>query len=194
MSLSAPTLRRTLIVIPAARPRLAWALFLVSAGVTLIALSAQVRISIPPSPVPITGSTLGVLLIAAAYGTRLGTATVTAYAVAGIAGLPVFAGASSGWAVMQGATGGYIVGFIAAALLVGALAERGWDRRPWLTVAAMVAGNAVIYACGVLWLQHFVGWERVWALGVRPFLVGDAIKIAAAAGLLPVAWRLSDRR
>lgn len=192
MSLSAPTLRRTLVAVPA-RPRVAWSVLLVFLGASFIALSAQVRINIPPSPVPITGQTLGVLLIGAAFGTRLGTATVVTYALGGLAGLPVFAGGAAGWAVFEGPSGGYLVGFLPAAALVGALAERGWDRVPWLTVAAMVAGNIVIYACGALWLQHFVGGNRVWALGVQPFLIGDAIKIAVAAGALPVAWKLTDR-
>lgn len=195
MSMSTPTFNRTLISIPDTRPlaRLSWATLLVVVGVAAIALSAQIRISIPPSPVPITGSTLGVLLIAASYGKRLGAATVGTYLIAGVAGLPVFAGWHSGMAILNGATGGYLIGFLAASWIVGELAESRWDRSPWLMIAAMVIGNIVIYACGVTHLSSIVGWNRVWALGVAPFLIGDAIKIALAAAALPIAWRLKER-
>lgn len=195
MSLSSPPLTRTLVSIPETRPlaRASWATLLVVIGVGVIALSAQLRVWIPPSPVPITGQTLAVLLIAAVYGRRLGTATVAAYVLAGIAGAPVFAGGKFGMAVLNGATGGYLIGFIAAAWIVGELAESRWDRTPWLVVAAMIIGNIVIYASGVVHLAAIVGWGRVWALGVQPFLVGDALKIALAAGALPAAWWLKER-
>ena len=195
MSFNTPTLGGTLISIPSTRPiqRAAWAVALVVVGVAIIGLSAQVRILLPFTPVPITGSTLGVLLVAAAYGSRLGSATVGAYMLAGIAGLPVFAGWKFGLAVITGATGGYIVGFFIASLVVGKLAESKWDRSPWLTIAAMVIGNVVIYACGVMVLSRFVGWGKVLPLGVTPFLIGDAIKIALAAGIMPGAWWLKER-
>ena len=152
-----------------------------------------VRLRIEIGPVPITGSTLGVLLVAAAYGSRMGSATVMSYLLAGVAGVPVFAGWKFGMAVLSGPTGGYLIGFLVAAFIVGWLAERGWDRTPLLTIAAMVIGNLVIYAFGVTILSGFTGWSKVWALGVQPFLIGDAIKIAIAAGVLPGAWWLKDR-
>ncbi|MFA7249252.1 MAG: biotin transporter BioY [Dehalococcoidia bacterium] len=192
MSLSNPTLPRTLVSIPDTGPaaRVLWTALLVVVGVTVIALSAQVRIEL--FPVPITGQTLGVLLVAAAYGSRLGGATVGAYLIAGIEGAHVFQGGTFGVKVLGGPTGGYLIGFLVAALIVGWLAERGWDRVPWLTVAAMVIGSLVIYAFGVSVLSGFVGWGKVWALGVQPFLLGDAIKVAIAAGVLPAAWRLKQ--
>lgn len=198
MSFTTTATHPTLVAVPLARPalqRAAWTAAFVAIGVAFIAALAQLRITVPASPVPITGQTLAVLLIGMAYGSRLGPATALAYVLAGLAGLPLFTNGGAGWATLSGATGGYLIGFIIAAALVGWLAERGWDRTPWLTIAAMAAGNLVIYACGVLWLQHFptFGWERVFALGVRPFLVGDALKIALAAAALPGTWWLKDR-
>ena len=195
MSISTPPLRRTLISIPDTRPlaRMAWATLLVAIGVDLLALTAQVRIPLPGTPVPITGQTLGVLLLAAAYGSRLGGVSVATYLAIGIAGAPIFQNGGSGMAALNGATGGYLVGFLVAAWIVGELAEHGWDRRWYLVVAAMIIGNIVIYACGVTHLSSIVGWHRVWALGVAPFLIGDAIKIAIAATALPAAWALKER-
>ena len=195
MSFTSPTLSRTLISIPDTRPlaRLSWATLLVVVGVGFIALTAQVRIPVPGSPVPITGSTLGVLLVAAAYGSRLGSGTVGAYLAVGVAGAPIFQNGGAGMAALNGATGGYLIGFLAAAWIVGELAESRWDRVPWMAVLAMVIGNVVIYACGVTHLASIIGWDNVWSKGVLPFLIGDAVKIAIAAGVLPVAWRLKER-
>ena len=190
MSLTHPTLNGTLVSIPGAGlKRAVWAAALVAVGVVILAATAQIRIVLPFTPVPITGQTLGVLLLAAAYGSRLAPATVIAYLLVGIAGAPVFAGAKFGLATLTGATGGYLVGFLIASIVVGWLAERGWDRTPWMTVAAMVIGNVVIYACGVFILARVpsIGWSKVLAAGVTPFLIGDAIKIALVAGILPGA-------
>ncbi len=165
----------------------------VIAGTLLLWWSARIAINLPFSPVPVTGQTFAALLIGAAYGSRLGTATVLAYIAQGLVGLPVFANGGSGWVWLSGPTGGYIVGFAAGALVVGWLAERGWDRKPVTAALAMVAGNLAIYALGVANLQRFLGWEGVWAGGVQPFLIGDAVKIALAAGLLPAAWFVRER-
>src|SRR5690606_6200965 len=108
-------------------------------------------------------------------------------------GAPIFQDGGFGMAALNGATGGYLVGFLAAAWIVGELAESRWDRSPLLVIAAMVIGNIVIYACGVTHLSGIVGWDRVWALGVVPFLVGDAVKIGLAAAALPLAWKLKER-
>jgi biotin transport system substrate-specific component len=159
----------------------------------LIGLSAQVAILLPWSPVPITLQTLAVLLTGAALGAKRGAAAVALVLVEGAAGLPVFSGWTGGLAHLLGPTGGYLIGFVVAAFLSGWLAERGWDRRPATSVAAMVLGNAAIYAVGLVWLAAFVGWTRVLPLGLVPFLAGDALKIAVATGLLPLTWRLVRR-
>lgn len=166
---------------------------LVLGGALLIALAARIQIPLPFSPVPVTGQTFAVLLLGALYGSKRGLATVLTYLVLGAVGLPVFAGGAAGVARLAGPTAGYLAGFLAAAFVVGALAERGWDRRPWTTAAAMILGNLVIYVAGVAWLVRFVGWEAVLAAGVVPFLVGDALKIALATLLLPAGWRVLRR-
>lgn len=153
------------------------------AGVTLLALSARLIIPIPHSPVPVTGQTFAALLLAAAYGARRGLATVLLYILAGVAGLPVFA------AIPGVASYGYIAGFALAAIVVGWLAERGWDRTLPRAIVAMLAGETAIYLCGLAWLARFVGWGNVIAAGFTPFIPGDAIKLLTAALLLPAAWR-----
>lgn len=160
---------------------------LAALGVILLALSARVIIPLPFTPVPITGQTFMVLLLAAAYGWRRGLATVAAYLLAGVAHLPVFA------AVPGVATYGYLVGFALAAVVVGWLAERGWDRKLLTSILAMLAGEVAIYACGLLWLARFVGWSHVIAFGLTPFLIGDALKLLAAALLAPAAWYATRR-
>lgn len=169
---------------------------LVAIGVTLLALSAQVVIHLPWTPVPVTGQTFGVLLVGGAYGATRGFATLAAYLVVGGLGVGVFADQSSGWDVLRlsSATGGYLVGMLVAAALVGWLADRGWDRNAVRSFPAMVLGNIVIYAFGFVWLQHALGTtaSQTWHLGVQPFLWGDALKILLAAGLLPAAWKLVD--
>ncbi len=157
-------------------------------GVVFIALLAQFRIEI--GPVPITGQTLGVLLVGAAYGLSLGTFTVVAYLIVGGLGLGVFAGGASGWSVLQGATGGYLAGFVVAAALVGFLADRGWNRNVVLTVIAMLLGNMVIYVFGLAWLNKIMpSFQATLQAGLTPFIAGDLIKIAVAALLLPLVWR-----
>jgi len=160
-------------------------------------VAALARVSIPLQPVPVTGQTLGVLLVGAALGWQRGGLALIVYLVEGLVGLPVFAEGKVGLAVLQGSTGGYLVGFILAAALVGFLAEHGWDRTPWLTAAAMVLGNVAIYIVGVTWLTHVLSavlpfntaFHTAIQFGVSPFLIGDAIKIIIAAALLPtVTW------
>jgi biotin transport system substrate-specific component len=169
---------------------------LVAVGVTLIALSAQISIQLPHTPVPITGQTFAVLLVGGAYGASRGFSTMAAYLVVGGIGCGVFAQHSSGWDVLtfSSATGGYLVGMLVAAGLVGWLADRGWDRRARLSLPTMILGNVVIYAFGATWLAHAlgVGAQQAWDLGIKDFLIGDAIKIVLAAGLLPAAWKLVD--
>ncbi len=167
---------------------------LVLAGSLLIALSAQVAIPLPFSPVPVSGQTFAVLLVAALLGRRRGSLAVLVYIGQGLIGLPVFAGGAFGLARLLGPTGGYLAGFVIAAYVVGLLAERGWDRRAGTTAAAMLVGNLIIYACGVLWLSTFVGGlGPALTAGLLPFLAGDVLKIGAAALLLPGGWKLLGR-
>lgn len=164
---------------------------LILAGSLLIALTAQIEI--PMWPVPITGQTFGVLLVGALLGSRRGALGVLTYLAYGFIGLPVFAGGAAGIARLFGPTGGYLLGFVATAFVVGWLSERGWDRRTLTTAAAMVVGNLVIYTFGVTWLSTFVGWETAVNVGLVRFLVGDAVKIALAGLALPLGWRLLGR-
>ena len=160
---------------------------LVVFGSLFLAVSAQFKI--PLYPVPVTGQTLVVLLIGMTYGPRLGGITMLAYLFEGALGLPVFAGGAAGVAVFMGPTGGYLFGFLLAGVAMGYLAERGMGRTVLSTIAAMVLGNSVIYLCGALWLANFIGLGQAIAAGVLPFLYGDALKLAVAAGLMPLAWR-----
>lgn len=164
----------------------------VTLGVAFLALLAQLRVQV--GPVPVTGQTLGVLLLGAAYGATLGVATTGAYLLLGGLGLAVFTGGGAGAAALAGPTGGYLLAFPVAAAVVGALAARGWDRRLPTSLAAMAAGNVVIYAGGLAWLSTFAPDVRTTlAWGLWPFLAGDLAKVAVAAALLPTAWRLLGR-
>jgi len=165
----------------------------VSAGSLFIGIAAQLSIHLPNNPVPITGQTFAVLMVAAGTGLWRGIASTLLYAVLGLVGVPWFAGASSGYVA---ATFGYILGFVAAAAIVGWLAQRGWTRSPWRTAAAMVIGNVAIYAIGVPWLKATLDltWAKAVSLGLQPFLVADLLKAALAAGLFTAAWALVDRR
>ena len=158
-----------------------------------VALTAQVEI--PLWPVPLTLQTLGVLLTGAVLGSRRGALALLLYLTEGALGLPVFAGGASGVGYMLGPTGGYLVGFVVAAGVVGWLAQRGWDRRLVWAAVAMVIGNVIIYVCGVAWLAVFLGdlWGAL-VKGMLLFVVGDLIKIAVAALTLPGGWKLARRR
>jgi biotin transport system substrate-specific component len=164
-------------------------------GAALTALAAQVSIPVPGSPVPITGQTFAVLLTSAALGPARGVAAQALYLALGLAGLPVFAGAGHGPAVIFGASGGYLVGFIVAAAITGYGARHGADRSPFRTLALFALASAVIYVIGTTWLCIDTGMSvgAGVSAGVTPFLPGDAIKAALAAGLLPGTWRLLRR-
>lgn len=165
---------------------------LVLGAALLTAVCAQVSLPVPGSPVPVTGQTFAVLLTGAALGARRGAAGQALYVGLGLLGLPVYSDGSSGWEVVFGATGGYLVGFVLAGWVVGRLAERGLDRSPRLAFGVFAAGQLVIFALGVPWLAVVAGLGPLEALelGFLPFIVGGVLKAALAAGLLPAAWRL----
>lgn len=166
---------------------------LVVLGSLLIAGMAQLRIYLPFTPVPITGQTFAVLLIGAALGSRQGAAAVGLYLLQGAIGLPVFAGGGAGFAWLLGPTGGYLVGFLLAAFVVGWLAERGCDRNLRSSLPAFMAGQMIIYACGVLWLSRFTGFDGALAAGLYPFILGDLLKAGLAGAALPAAWKFVRR-
>ena len=166
---------------------------LVLAGAGLVGLLAQITIHLSFTPVPITGQTLGVLLVGTSLGLRRGTAALALYAVAGLAGLPWFAAGGSGYV---GANFGYILGFIASAAACGYLAERRADRRLLSAVPAMLVGEVVMYVIGVAWLAVDLHLSIGTAIseGFVPFWIADAVKCAFAAALLPSTWRLVGKR
>ncbi|MBI3748746.1 MAG: biotin transporter BioY [Chloroflexi bacterium] len=169
---------------------------LVLAGALLVYLTARVSFPVPGSPVPVTGQTLGVLLVGGALGFRRGLIAVGLYVLLGVVGLPFFAEGKGGVAVIWGATGGYLIGFAIAGALVGRLAELGWDRRLGGALGAMLLGNVVIYAVGLPWLKVVTGMsvQETVANGLTPFLLGDALKLVLAAVLFPAAWWIEGRR
>ena len=174
----------------AALPKGLKVLLIMLAGSLLLTISAKIQV--PFWPVPMTMQTFAVLVIGMACGWRLGAATVALYLGQGALGLPVFAG-GGGLAYMAGPTGGYLAGFLVAAALVGFLAERGWDRSVLPTLVAMVFGTFVIFFFGATWLSALIGVEKAVAAGVLPFLAGAVFKIALAAAVLPLAWKLVGR-
>src|SRR5712691_3313401 len=162
---------------------------LVLLGSLVMAGLAQLSIPLPFTPVPITGQTLGVLLVGASLGAWRGASALTLYLVEGSIGLPFFAGGASGVGALLGPTGGYLIGFVAAAFVVGLLAERQYDRSVRWAVLTFALGVAVVYLFGVPWLGRFVGGEKALIAGFLPFLPGACIKAALAALLLPSAWK-----
>ena len=168
---------------------------LVLVGVMLLTLSAKIKI--PMIPVPMTMGTFAVLSIGAVYGPRLGLMTIIGYMIVGALGFDVFASSSSekfGVSYMMGSTGGYLVGYVLAILVLGWTARQGWDRSVLKMAAAMVLGNVIIYVPGLLWLATLYGWDQpILTWGLTPFLMGDLVKLGLAALLLPGAWRLVDK-
>ncbi len=167
---------------------------LVIAGVAVLAICAKVKFPIYGSPVPVSLGTFGVLAVGAAYGLRLGLVTILAYMAVGALGMDVFSGSSAekaGLVYMMGGTGGYLFGFVLATAALGLLAQRGWDRSVIWMALAMIVGNVLIYVPGLLWLNTFAAdWSQTMAWGLTPFIVGDVLKLALAALLLPALWKL----
>lgn len=172
---------------------------LVIAGTALVAALAQV--AIPLWPVPVTGQTLAVLLVGASLGAARGAASLGLYALLGAIGLPIYSDAASGWSVLVGPTGGYIIGFVLSAAIVGWAAERRWDRG-WLKAAVtFIGGSLVVFAVGLPWLSYSLGGfglpndlQSTLVAGFYPFIIGGLIKAGIAAALLPAIWKAVERR
>ena len=166
----------------------------------LTALAAQISIPLGFTPVPVTGQTFAVLLAGGTLGAARGAGSQLLYVVLGAVGLPFYADGQGGWDAATGSTAGYLVGFVAAAALIGFLAEQGQDRRVFTAIPAFLAGTVIIYVSGALWLASFIdvpvtapiGEPSAIAYGVAPFLVGDLIKAILAGVLLPAGWQLAD--
>jgi len=174
--------------------RLATQVFLAVAGAPLLTLAAKTKVVL--GPVDLDLGTLTVLLIAAAYGRRLGLATVLLYLAEGAAGLPVFQSTPEkgiGIAYMLGTTGGYLAGYVVMVAIVGWAADRGWDRNPVRLFSAMLVAEIVMMAMGFAWLAALIGPEKSWQFGVAPFIVGDLVKVGLASALIPAVWSLLPR-
>jgi len=167
---------------------------LIIAGALVVAIAA--RIYVPVQPVPFTGQTFGVLLVGGALGFRRAAIALLLYLAIGMIGVPVFSEGRAGVDIVRGVTGGYLIGFVLAAALVGRLAELGWDRHIGGAIGAMLLGNAVIYVVGVPWLMAVTNQTPEWAIanGLTPFLLWDVVKLALAAAVFPVAWWIVGRR
>lgn len=165
---------------------------LVLGAAVFVGIAAQISVPVPGTPVPVSGQTFAVLLSGAALGLNRSAVAMALYTLAGVLGVPWFTEGGSGW---HFASFGYIIGFVLAGAVVGALAARGGDRSPLRTVLTMTLGTVLIYAVGVPWLMAMThaGFGAALSMGVRPFLLGDALKVLLAAGLLPGAWKLLGR-
>lgn len=168
---------------------------LVLLGIAVLAIAAKIKV--PMWPVPITMGTFAVLTIGAAYGARLGLVTILGYMIIGALGFDVFAGSSAeayGLTYMMGGTGGYLLGYVMATVALGWFARAGWDRSAGKMSLAMLAGNVIIYVPGLIWLGMLYGWDKpILQWGLTPFLIGDALKLALAAAMLPALWKLVGR-
>lgn len=167
---------------------------LVVLGITALAIMAKIKVPVPGSPVAIGMGTLAVLSIGAAYGARLGLATIMGYMILGMIGFDIFQSSTAelnGLEYMMGGTGGYLLGYVLATVVMGALARRGWDRSMVWMAVAMLIGNIILYVPGLLWLGQLYGWDKpILAWGLTPFIFGDLVKLALAALLLPALWKL----
>ncbi len=192
MSLSATSLRTSLIPRSTA---LSNAVLVVS-GVLGLAVLAQIAIPVPGSPVPVTGQTLGVLILGTAYGSTLGVTTFSIYMLAGIAGAPVFANSGHGLDRIVGATGGYLIGMLVATFVLGQLARFRLDQKFLTALPSMLIGTVTTFSFGLIWLHQFTGqtWSWTFEKGLTPFIVGEVLKIAIAGTSLPALWRVVNRK
>lgn len=182
--------RLTLIDAAIARTGLLWDIALIAGFACLTAACAQVSFWI--GAVPITGQTFGVLIAGALLGSRRGALSQLTYLAIGVTGIPYWfaLGGPPGIARLIGPTGGYLIGFVAMAFIVGWLTERGWDRKVWTAILAMLAGSIAMYVFGLSWLTQFVPEGTTLQVGLYPFIIGDIFKILLAALLLPSGWLL----
>ena len=169
---------------------------LIVSGTIFLSVLAQIAIPVPGSPVPVTGQTLGVLLVGTTYGASLGLATFATYLVAGIAGAPVFAGASYGVEKITGATGGYLLGMLVSTYVLGLLAHKRFDQKFLTALPSMLIGTALTFSFGLIWLHQFTGKDWAWTFqaGLAPFIIGEALKIIIAGTSLPILWRFINRK
>ena len=186
---STATLRGALIT----RSTVSTKIALVVGGTAFLALMAQIAVPVPGSPVPVTGQTLGALLLGSAYGASLGFTTFATYLLVGFIGAPVFASGAHGLSRITGATGGYLVGMLLASLITGYLAGRKWDQKIFTVIPTMLIGDLVIFSAGLFWLHHSLHatWATTFKFGFTPFIVGEVIKIAIASTALPACWKLA---
>ncbi|MBT51828.1 MAG: biotin transporter BioY [Mameliella sp.] len=170
---------------------------LVVVGILALAVAAKIKAPVPGTPVMISMGTFAVLTIGAAYGPKLGLTTIIAYMLIGMLGFDIFQSSTAdlnGISYMMGSTGGYLVGYVLAVLALGVLARAGWDRSAPKMAGAMLVGNVLIYVPGLIWLGMLYGWDKpILEWGLTPFLLGDGIKLALAAVILPMAWKLVGR-
>jgi biotin transporter BioY len=175
------------------RTGLLWDAALVLGFSCITAVCAQVSFWI--GTVPVTGQTFAVLLSGALLGSRRGALSQLAYIAIGATGIPYWfaLGGPLGIARLAGPTGGYLIGFILAAFIVGWLAERNWDKRVWTMIAAMLVGSAAYFVSGLAWLAHFVPEGMVLKAGLYPFIIGDLAKLLAAALIVPIGWTIAGK-
>ena len=192
MSLSATSLRSSLIPRSTALSNAA----LVVSGVLGLAVLAQIAVPVPGSPVPVTGQTLGVLILGTAYGSTLGVTTFAIYILVGIAGAPVFANSGHGWDRIAGATGGYLIGMLVATFILGQLARFRLDQNFLTALPSMLIGTITTFSFGLVWLHQYTGESWNWTIekGLTPFIVGEVLKIVIAGTSLPAVWRVVNRK
>ena len=192
MSLSATSLRSSLIP----RTTVLSNAVLVVCGVLGLAALAQIAIPVPGSPVPVTGQTLGVLILGTTYGSTLGVTTFALYILAGIAGAPVFANSGHGLERIVGATGGYLIGMLVATFVLGQLARFRLDQKFSTALPSMLIGTVITFSFGLIWLYQYTGQSWSWTVnaGLTPFIVGEVLKIAIAGTSLPAIWRIVNRK
>ena len=165
-------------------------------GTLFLGLMAQIAIPVPGSPVPVTGQTLAVLLLGAAYGANLGLATLAFYILMGVVGAPIFSSGHHGLTWLTGPTGGYLVGMAVASVVVGALAGRKWDQKIATVIPTMIIGEIIVFGFGLTWLQHATAmtWSMTFSKGLSPFVLGEIIKIGISSTALPTVWRFVAKR
>ena len=171
-------------------------LTLISIGIIFLIIAAKVKLILPFSPVPITLGTFAVLTIGTTYGQRLGLLTIFGYLLIGTLGFDVFANSSAeanGLNYMLGGTGGYLIGYCFAVMALGYFAKLNWDRNIFKLAIALTFANILIYIPGLLWLGQLYGWDQpIVAWGLAPFIIGDILKLALTASLIPMIWKIFD--